>query len=161
MSLSKGLEGLVDPRLKIIIILILLRLEPSFYCISKYYTGVSLSGSPPPPLSLSLSLSLYLSLHIRYYTIVFKRLLVAVFLGCNQSWPGEYFVLCVLCPGAPEGSTGSGSGFKASTKVIQISKIPSRVCGRGGGRGWIRPISIHGLSVWILSRIVLHINFNE
>ena len=48
-------EGLVDPRLKIIIILILLRLDPSFYCISKYYTGVSLS------LSLSLALSLSLS----------------------------------------------------------------------------------------------------
>ena len=32
----------------------------------------------------------------------------------NQYWPGEFLVFVVLCPGTPEGSTGSGSGFKAS-----------------------------------------------
>ena len=54
--------------------------------------------------------------------------------------------------------------FKCKTlgfMEIRVSKIPSCVCGRGGGMGWIRPISIHGLSVWISSRIVLQINFNE
>ena len=31
----------------------------------------------------------------------------------------------VLCPGAPEGSTGSGSGFKASQKTGQWLKVSS------------------------------------
>ena len=35
-------------------------------------------------------------------------------------------MLCVvLCPGTPEGSTGSGSGFKASQKTGQRLKISS------------------------------------
>ena len=31
----------------------------------------------------------------------------------------------VLCPGTPEGSTGSGSGFKASQKMGQRLKVSS------------------------------------
>ena len=31
----------------------------------------------------------------------------------------------VLCPGTPEGSTGSGSGFKASQKMGQWLKVSS------------------------------------
>ena len=31
----------------------------------------------------------------------------------------------VLCPGNPEGSTGSGSGFKASKKTGQRLKVSS------------------------------------
>ena len=31
----------------------------------------------------------------------------------------------VLCPGTPEGSTGSGSGFKASKKTVQQFKVSS------------------------------------
>ena len=31
----------------------------------------------------------------------------------------------VLCPGTPEGSTGSGSGFKASQKTGQQLKVSS------------------------------------
>ena len=42
---------------------------------------------------------------------------MAVFLGYNQYWPDEFIFFVVLCPGAPEGSTGSGSGFKASQKT--------------------------------------------
>ena len=45
---------------------------------------------------------------------------VALFLGYNQYWPGGsmcFFV--VLCPGASEGSTSSGSGFKAFQKMGQ------------------------------------------
>ena len=34
-----------------------------------------------------------------------------------QYWVGEFMVLCFLCPGVPEGSTGCGSGFKASQKT--------------------------------------------
>ena len=30
-----------------------------------------------------------------------------------------FFFFVVLCPGAPEGSTGSGSGFRASQKTGQ------------------------------------------
>ena len=39
-------------------------------------------------------------------------------------------MLCVvLCPGTPEGSTGSGSGFKASQKTGQWLKVSSdRLC---------------------------------
>ena len=39
---------------------------------------------------------------------------VAVFLGYNQNWADEFMVFVVLCPGAPEGSTSSGSVYKAS-----------------------------------------------
>ena len=27
-------------------------------------------------------------------------------------WPGGFMLFVVLCPGTPEGSTGSGTGFK-------------------------------------------------
>ena len=37
-----------------------------------------------------------------------------------QYWPGGGgMLLVVLCPGTPEGSTGSDSGFKASQKTGQ------------------------------------------
>ena len=36
-----------------------------------------------------------------------------------QYWPGGFMLFVVLCPGIPEGSTGSGSGFKASQKTGQ------------------------------------------
>ena len=36
-----------------------------------------------------------------------------------QYWPGGFMLFLVLCPGTPEGSTGSGSGFKASQKTGQ------------------------------------------
>ena len=56
---------------------------------------------------------------------------VAVFLGCTyQYWLGGFMVFVVLCPGTPEGSTGSGSGFKASQKtghrlkVLDLSRPP-------------------------------------
>ena len=34
-----------------------------------------------------------------------------------QYWPDGFMLFVVLCPGTPEGSTGSGSGFKASQKT--------------------------------------------
>ena len=49
-------------------------------------------------------------------------LLVAVFLGYNQNWSSEFLV---LCPGAPEGSTGSGSGFKASQTTHTLKSYPT------------------------------------
>ena len=38
----------------------------------------------------------------------------------------------VLCPGTPEGSTGSGSGFKASQKTRQRLKVSSDRLGKAG-----------------------------
>ena len=42
----------------------------------------------------------------------------------------------VLCPGTPEGSTGSGSGFKASQKTGQWLKVSSDRLGEAGNRTW-------------------------
>ena len=44
-------------------------------------------------------------------------LFVAVFLGCIRTGRVGFMVFVVLCQGTPEGSTGSGSGFKASQKT--------------------------------------------
>ena len=40
----------------------------------------------------------------------------------------------VLCPGTPEGSTGSGSGFKASQKTGHRLKVSSDRLGEAGNR---------------------------
>ena len=40
----------------------------------------------------------------------------------------------VLCPGTPEGLTGSGSGFKASQKTGQRLKVSSDRLGEAGNR---------------------------
>ena len=40
----------------------------------------------------------------------------------------------VLCPGTPEGSTDSGSGFKASQKKGQQLKVSSDRLGEAGNR---------------------------
>ena len=40
----------------------------------------------------------------------------------------------VLCPGTPEGSTGSGSGFKASQNTGQRLKVSSDRLGEAGNR---------------------------
>ena len=40
----------------------------------------------------------------------------------------------VLCPGTPEGSTGSGSGFKASQKTGHLLKVSSDRLGEAGNR---------------------------
>ena len=40
----------------------------------------------------------------------------------------------VLCPGTPEGSTGSGSGFKASQKTVQWLKVSSDRLGEARNR---------------------------
>ena len=43
-------------------------------------------------------------------------------------------LLVVLCPGTPEGSTGSGSGFKVSQKTGQRLKVSSDRLGEAGKR---------------------------
>ena len=52
----------------------------------------------------------------------------------NQYWPGGFMVFVVLCPGTPEGSTGSGSGFKASQKTGQRLKVSSDRLREAGNR---------------------------
>ena len=51
-----------------------------------------------------------------------------------QYWPGGFMLFVVLCPGTPEGSTGSGSGFKASQKTRQRLKVSSDRLGEAGNR---------------------------
>ena len=51
-----------------------------------------------------------------------------------QYWPGGSMLFVVLCPGTPEGSTGSGSGFKASQKTGQRLKVSSDRLGESGNR---------------------------
>ena len=43
-------------------------------------------------------------------------------------------VFVILCPGTSEGSTGSGSGFKASQKMGQRLKVSSVRLGEAGNR---------------------------
>ena len=66
------------------------------------------------------------------------RLGVNIFCGrvpwLNQYWPGGFVVFVVLCPGTPEGSTGSGSGFKASQRMGQRFKVSSDRLGEAGNR---------------------------
>ena len=47
-------------------------------------------------------------------------------------WPGGFMLFVVLCPGTPEGSTGSGSGFKGSQKTGQRLKVSSDRLGEAG-----------------------------
>ena len=51
-----------------------------------------------------------------------------------QYWPGGFMIFVVLCPGTPEGSPGSGSGFKASQKTGQRLKVSSDRLGEAGNR---------------------------
>ena len=62
----------------------------------------------------------------------------------------------VLCPGTPEGSTGSGSGFKASQKTGQRLKVSSDRLGEAGNRTcdryfflWPCSLAVPVLAGWI------------
>ena len=61
-----------------------------------------------------------------------------IFCGCvpwlYQYWPGGFMLFVVLCPGTPKGSTGSGSGFKASQKTGQRLEVSSDRLGEAGNR---------------------------
>ena len=75
-----------------------------------------LMTAPPPPL-------------LAYRAIVCGRVP-----WLYQYWPGGFTIFVVLCPGTPEGSTGSGSGFKASQKTGQRLKVSSDRLGEAGNR---------------------------
>ena len=51
-----------------------------------------------------------------------------------QYWQGGFMVLWFKCPGAPEGSTGSGPGFKASQKMGLWLKVSSNRLGEAGNQ---------------------------
>ena len=51
-----------------------------------------------------------------------------------QYWPGGFMFFVVLYPGTPEGSTGSGSGFKASQTTGQQLKVSSDRLGEARNR---------------------------
>ena len=54
------------------------------------------------------------------------------YLGCNQCWAGGFTCMIFVgfwYPGAPEGSTGSGYGFKASQKTGPRFKVTSDILG--------------------------------
>ena len=51
-----------------------------------------------------------------------------------QYWPSGSMFFVVLCPGTPEGSTGSGSGFKASQNMGQRLKVSPYRLGEAGNR---------------------------
>ena len=53
---------------------------------------------------------------------------------CRVPWLYQYWLFMVLCPGTSEGSTGSGSGFKASQKTGQRLKVSSDRLGEAGNR---------------------------
>ena len=68
----------------------------------------------------------------------------------------------VLCPGTPEGSTSSGSGFKASQKTGQWLKVSSDRLGEAGNRTcdpWFTLCSPYNLGLglymaWLLKLMV-------
>ena len=54
----------------------------------------------------------------------------------------------VLCPGTPEGSTGSDSGFKASQKTGQRLKVSSDRLGEAGSRTCDPWFTRHGFHIY-------------
>ena len=56
--------------------------------------------------------------------------------GYNQYWPGRFMVFWFLFPGAPEGSTSSGSDFKASQKTGSRLNVSSDRLGDAGIKFW-------------------------
>ena len=71
---------------------------------------------------------------IHYTTIVVMLYFCGRVPWLYQYWPGGFMLFVVLCPGTPEGSTGSGSGFKASQKTGQRLKVSSDRLGEAGNR---------------------------
>ena len=77
---------------------------------------------------------------------------MAVFLGCTSTGRWVYFFV-VLCPGTPEGSIGSGSGFKASPKTGQRLKVSSDRLGEAGNPQnmflWPCSLAVPVLAGWV------------
>ena len=71
-------------------------------------------------------------------------------------------VFAVLCPGTPEGSTCSGSGFKASQKMEQRLKVSSDRLGEAENRTcdpWFTRLHHGGLSIltkFVRNHLTIH-----
>ena len=76
-----------------------------------------------------------------------------------QYWPGGFMLFVVLCPGTPEGSTGSGSGFKASQKTGQRLKVSSDRLGEAGNRTCDPWFTRHRFIPYTTTAFFLCINF--
>ena len=103
------------------------RVEPSIFFVKKKSFSLKLSSNPGPgPREPSTdSILLRARADPGFLERGYILLLWAVFLGYNHYWPDEFMVFVVLCPGASESSTGSGSGFKASQKTGPRFKVSS------------------------------------
>ena len=64
----------------------------------------------------------------------FLFMVVAVFLGYNQYWPGGFMVLWSLMSRSTRRLTGSGSDFKASQKTGPRLKVSSNRLGEAGNQ---------------------------
>ena len=65
-----------------------------------------------------------------YGLLVFDQIKLKILWPCSLAVPvlaGWVCAFVVLCPGTPEGSTGSGSGFKTSQKTGQRLKVSSEI----------------------------------
>ena len=65
---------------------------------------------------------------LNVHKVSLTSLIVTLFWGCSLALtstgpPGSMFFVGSLCPGAPEGSTGSGFDFKASQKTEPKLKV--------------------------------------
>ena len=82
-------------------------------------------------------------------------MLLAVFLGYNQYWRGGFMVFVVLCPGAPEGSTSSGSSFKVSQKTGPQLKVSFDSLGEAGNQTYDPLFTRHRLIPYSSSQMFL------
>ena len=89
------------------------------------------------PLTRLITITLRSLIHL-YHGLYLTEIHMLVVCGrvpwLYQYWPGVFMLFVVLCPGTPEGSTGSGSGFKASQKTGQRLKVSSDRLGETGNR---------------------------
>ena len=76
-----------------------------------------------------------------------------------QYWPGGFMLFVVLCPGTPEGSTGSGSGFKAPQKTGQRLKVSSDRLGEARNRTCDPWFTRHRLISYTTAASLRHIVF--
>ena len=97
-------------------------------------TIITVRVRPPSPPAVCLSVRTHEKTLVGYFE--FPKILVV----CGrvpwlyQYWPGGFILFVVLCPGTPEGTTGSGSGLKESQKTGQRLKASSDILGEAGNQ---------------------------
>ena len=116
-----------NPKAQPAVVLILKRLRRWGHSLNTHPTDWENQGIEPATLGLQ-----GISLSPTPWRRVTILLFVAVFLGYNQYSLGGLMAFVVLCPGAPEGSTGSGFDFKASQKKGPKLKVSSDILAEAG-----------------------------